>query len=55
MMDSSEEVIIFTPVSAQESHRTPQSSEHSPTEKSRESCVELIVLISLVATHLAMA
>ena len=34
--------------------KTPQSSEHSHTEKSRKSCVELIVLISFVATHLAM-
>ena len=42
MMDSSEEVIIFTSVSARESRRTPQSSEHSHTERSRESCVEPI-------------
>ena len=38
-----------------ESRRTPQSSEDSHTDISRESCVELMVLITFVATHLGMA
>ena len=37
-------VVLFAQVSARESHRTPQSSEHSYTEKYRESCVDLINL-----------
>ena len=55
MMDSSEEVITFTRVYAHESRRMTQSSEQSHTEKYRESWLELIVLISFVATHLEMA
>ena len=46
---------IFTRASARESHWTILFSEHSHTEKYRESCVELVVLISFVATHLATA
>ena len=46
---------MFTRVSARQSRRTPQSSEHSHTEKSRECGVERIVLISFVATQLAVA
>ena len=46
-----EEVIIFSRVFARVSHQTPQSSEQSHTEKSRESCVELVVLISFAGLY----